>query len=176
MFKNNGALCVALRSLLALLLLSGCRLGGRHAATIDLKQPGWTLKQGQAVWRTLGSASLLSPKAVSECVPSTTPAPELAGEVLLATRPGQAFVQFSKPPFTILNATVSPRHWQVHFSARNLTHAGPGNPPLRLLWLWLPTAMQGGVLPHSLNWVEAQQRWKLSNRTTGESIEGYFEQ
>ncbi|MDB6056500.1 MAG: hypothetical protein JWO95_344, partial [Verrucomicrobiales bacterium] len=66
--------------------LAGCRTM-KPLPPANLKEPGWTVREGQAVWKRKASE------------------PEIAGEILLATRSdGRAFVQFSKNPFPLVIA------------------------------------------------------------------------
>src|SRR5213593_2130154 len=54
-------------------------------APANLSEPGWRIREGQAVWR---------PKIE---------APEIAGELLVATHPnGQTFLQFTKTPLPLV--------------------------------------------------------------------------
>lgn len=124
---------------------------------IDLKDPGWTVRQGQAVWH------LPHGKA------------EIAGEVLLATRPeGESFVQFTKAPFALVIARCSAHHWQVEFPPENKHYAGPGTPPKRIIWLYLPRVLSGEPPPHNWTWRADSNGWRLENTATGEALEGYF--
>ncbi len=146
-------------SLPVVLLMSSCT--GCHTLSplpsVNLKEPGWTVLEGQAVWRT------------------TRKAPELAGEVLLATQSGaRAFVQFSKAPFPMLVAQTTTNAWQVELPARNKRYSGRGKPPARLIWLYLPALLSGEAPPKGWSWSRQQNRWKLENRSTGEALEGYF--
>src|SRR5687768_6419551 len=69
--------------------LNGCRTPANLPA-VDLAQPGWQVRQGQAVWTTGVSG------------------PELAGELLWATHPDGRFVlQFLKTPITMVEAQGS---------------------------------------------------------------------
>src|SRR5439155_15039375 len=54
--------------------------------SVNLAEPGWTVHEGQAIWR---------PKR---------DAPEIAGEILVAThQDGRALVQFTKTPFPFVS-------------------------------------------------------------------------
>src|SRR2546421_166697 len=67
--------------LLILLFLAGCALLP-PLPQANLRDPGWTVREGQAVWKSKRGAS------------------DIAGEILVATQPdGRAFVQFTKTPF-----------------------------------------------------------------------------
>src|SRR5215472_9998651 len=69
---------------LGLFLVSGCRTAPLPPS--NLNEPGWTVRQGQAVWHT--------PKGQ-----------EIAGDVLVATKgPVRSVVQFTKTPFTLVIA------------------------------------------------------------------------
>src|SRR5215831_11677773 len=98
---------------------------------VDLKQPGWTLREGQAVWKPSGKKS------------------EIAGEVQVATRPddGRSFVQFSKAPFPLVIAQSTTNGWQIEIPAENRRYSGKGNPPERIIWLYLASVLEGEPLP-----------------------------
>src|SRR5436190_1004987 len=73
--------------------LVGCRTA--PLPPVNLHEPGWTVREGQAVWKRDQNT------------------PEIAGEVLLATRPdGCTFVQFTKTPFPMIIAQTTTNHWQ----------------------------------------------------------------
>src|SRR5437660_1653021 len=99
-------------------------LGGSGCQTLppfsplDLQEPGWRVREGQAVWKRQRRA------------------PEVAGEIIVATRPnGQAFVQFSKNPFPLLIAQTAADAWEVQLPTENKRYSGRGQPPARLLAL-----------------------------------------
>ncbi len=126
---------------------------------MDLKEPGWTVHQGQAVWRLPHHGR------------------EIAGDLLVATRPnGEAFVQFSKTPFPLVTARAQPNQWEADFPPQNKSYSGRGQPPQRLIWLYLPRMLAGQAPPRNWSWQESPQGWHLENRTTGESVDGYFSQ
>jgi hypothetical protein len=123
----------------------------------DLKEPGWTVRDGQAVWRL--------PKGQTE----------LAGEVLVATRDnGQTFVEFSKGPFPMVVAQAAPGHWEAAFPPQNKHYSGRGSPPKRLIWLYLPRVLSGQPPPKDWSWHSDANGWRLENRANGESLEGFF--
>jgi hypothetical protein len=143
----------------ALLLagLIGCRTVP-PLPTANLSEPGWTIQQGQAVWRAKRAA------------------PEFAGEILLATNVnGRVFVQFTKTPFPFLIAQSTTNTWQVEIPSQNKRYSGRGMAPLRIIWLQLPRALAGSTLPGDLSWHPAPDgHWRLDNLKTGETLEGYF--
>lgn len=124
---------------------------------MNLKEPGWTIREGQAVWRLPNSST------------------ELAGEVLLATRPdGRAMVQFSKSPFPLVVAQIRSERWDIEFPPQNRRYGGRGNPPKRLIWLHLPQVFSGKRAPKNWTWRQDSSGWRLENPANGELIEGYF--
>jgi hypothetical protein len=148
------------KRLLALLLLlpavAGCR-SLPPLPPVNLSQPGWTVRQGQAVWRPAGTTT------------------EVAGEILVATSTnGAAFLQFSKTPFPLVVAQLSSNDWQIEFSTENKRFSGRGNPPSRLIWLWLGRMLLGEPPPKNWSWRLDNNGWRLENRATGEAVEGYF--
>jgi hypothetical protein len=144
--------------LLTFLGTAGCRDFGPPMPPANLQEPGWTVREGQAVWRKKGS-------------------PGVAGEVLVATRAdGRSFVHFTKPPFPMVNAQATPNHWEVNFPAQNKRYSGPGIPPERVIWLHLPRVLLGSAPPKNWIWHQSETAWRLENRATGESVEGVFMQ
>jgi hypothetical protein len=141
-------------------LLAGCRsLPPQPPA--DLSEPGWTIRQGQAVWKTNPGAE------------------GVAGDLLVAMHwNGRNVVQFTKPPLPLVNAQSDTNHWQIQYFAQNKTYSGRGRPPERILWLQLPenlatflsarrdtdwsiTRLQGGA-------------WEFTNNVSGESLDGFL--
>ena len=145
-------------ALFSFLLVStnGCRnLPPLPAA--NLSEQGWTVRQGQAVWRRAKGS------------------PEIAGELLVGTRTnGEAFVQFTKTPFPVVIAQKTSDEWQIQAPAQNETHVGPGKPPERIIWFGLAQALAGDALPRQWSWRYDSNSWSLENRTSGESLSGYF--
>jgi hypothetical protein len=144
--------------LLLLVPLLGCKLLP-PLPPANLQQPGWTVHQGQVVWR-LGRGSK-----------------EIAGDFMVATKSdGASFVQFTKPPFPFLIGRQTPTQWQVEIPPQDKRYSGHGKPPKRLIWLWLPRALSGQAPPRNWVWSQEGSTWNLTNGKSGESLEGYFEQ
>jgi hypothetical protein len=125
---------------------------------LDLGQPGWQVRQGQATWQTGRHA------------------PEIAGELLVATGPrGEGFIQFTKTPLPFVVAQIAAGSWQIEFSAENRRYSGRGTPPSRLGWFQLLNCLRGEA-PGS-NWKcepGAAGHWRIKNESTGEIFEGYL--
>jgi hypothetical protein len=139
-----------------IVLLTACRTAA-PLPKIDLSEPGWTVHQGQAVWR------------------ANSGAPEITGDLLLATNAdGRVLVQFTKTPFPTIVAQTTPGFWQIESPAENRHHTGRGAPPERLLWFQLPRALSGSTLPHVWSWRNSPDNWQLENSATGESLQGYL--
>ena len=136
---------------------AGCQMVPRLPPA-NLSSPGWQIREGQAVWRMKRDA------------------PEIAGEVLLATAAGgRAFVQFTKTPFPFLIAQSTTNTWQAELPTQNRRYSGRGKPPQRLIWLYLPRLLSGAAPPKGWEWQQSEgNRWRLENRKTGEMLEGYF--
>ncbi|MEY2429671.1 MAG: hypothetical protein QOJ40_2556 [Verrucomicrobiota bacterium] len=145
--------------LLFLLAVTGCAMLP-PLAPANLKDPGWSVREGQAVWKAKRGAA------------------EIAGEILVATQPnGAAFVQFTKTPFPFVIAQATTNSWQIEIPTQNKRYSGPGQPPKRLIWLHLPRVLSGSPPPKGWSWrVLEGDRWLLENRASGESLEGYFTQ
>jgi hypothetical protein len=142
--------------LLALLACTGCR-SLQPLPKVNVTEPGWTVHDGQAVWRLPHNQR------------------EIAGDVLLATGPNDHnFVQFSKSPFSLVIAQSTSTQWEVEFPPQNKHYAGRGAAPLRLIWLYLPRVLAGRAPPKGWIWRQDNTQWHLENPATGESLEGYF--
>jgi hypothetical protein len=145
-------------SFFLLMVVNGC-LTAPPLPQANLSEPGWTVRQGQAVWTPRRKA------------------PEIAGELLLATRTdGSAFVQFTKTPFPFAIAQTSPTGWQIEFPPQNRRFAAPGKPPARIVWFQLVNALVGKPIAKSWAWHNSETNWQLTNSSSGESLEGYFTQ
>lgn len=122
----------------------------------DLSQPGWNIRQGEAVWK---------PDRKS---------PEIAGELLLATRPdGASFVQFMKTPFPFAITQTTSNKWQAEFPPQNKRFTAPGKPPARIIWFQLVNALMDKPLARGWTWHDTGTNWTLKS-TSGESLEGYL--
>src|SRR5438105_2797703 len=104
-------------------------------APANFSEPDWRVRQGQAVWRSGRSA------------------PEIAGEILVATRTnGDSFIQFTKTPFPLVVAQQTGHQWEIQFPTENKRYSRRGNPPIRLIWFWLARALTGEPLPKKFLW------------------------
>src|SRR5204862_5812199 len=91
---------------------------------VNLNEPGWKIRRGQAVWKPNKSA------------------PEIAGELTFASNPdGRAVLEFTKTPFPIAVAQVTSNQWQIEFPAQQKRFSGRGRPPARIGWLQLCLAL-----------------------------------
>ena len=142
-------------ALLALFaLLVGC--AGPALPPVNFAEPGWQVHEAAAVWRPRRAA------------------PELAGELLVATHPdGRQLVQFSKQALPLVTAQAATNGWNLTSPLR----AGRfgGRPPAtdRVPWFQLTTLPPSQ--PFSPRWtlgIETNGAWRLSNPRTGESVEG----
>jgi hypothetical protein len=140
------------------IVLSGCQTM-KPLPAANLQEPGWTVREGQAVWKRKASE------------------PEIAGEIIVATRDdGRAFVQFSKNPFPLLTAQSTLKGWQVQSHTDNKFYSGHGKPPARLIFLYLPKLLAGEPAPSGWTYEKVGDGYKLENHAKGESLEVYFTQ
>ena len=125
----------------------------------DLKAPGWTIREGQVLMKRNAHE------------------PEIAGEILVATRPdGRAFVQFSKNPFTLAIAQSTRKGWQVEQPTEKKFYSGHGKPPHRLILLYLPRMMTGEPPPKGMTYEKVNDGYRVVNQKNGASLEAYFTQ
>jgi hypothetical protein len=156
--KPRYANVVRLLPVLSVMIgFTACRTA-TSLAPVNLSEPGWTIRQGQAVWRQRHAT------------------PEVAGELLVAAhRDGRTLVQFTKTPVPFLVAQITSNAWQIRFVAENRTYSGYGLPPTRLGWLFLARCLNGISPPHSWRWQDLDEgRWRLENEKTGELLEGFL--
>lgn len=142
--------------ILLALVVGGCATVSLPPA--NLKEPGWTVREGQAIWRRKSGGE------------------GIAGDILVATRPdGQAFVQFSKTPFPLLVAQSTPKAWTFDIPPQNKHYSGHGHPPQRIIFLQLPQVLIGRSPPKHWTWrTLANGGWQLENGASGESLDVYF--
>ena len=147
-----------MKVLLLLLVLFAAGCATVSFPPVDLKQPGWTVRQGEAVWRRQRGGE------------------GIAGDLLVATRTnGRAFVQFSKASFPLVIAQCSPEAWTVDFPPQNKHYSGRSAPPQRIIFLQLPRLLSRLPLPKNWSWQkQSDGGWRLENRATGESLDVYF--
>lgn len=137
------------------LWLTGCT--SPSPAPAPTPAAAWQTQTGQAFWQAR---------------PHTPP---LAGELVLAQRPdGDFFLQFSKPPLTLVEASRTGKRWRLVFPGTSREYRGRGAAGSRLLWLWLPAALDGAALPAHLHCQREADRWRLVNTRTGESLAGWL--
>ncbi len=154
--RQRTVLCLSV--LLVLFCLAGCRSAPAPLPAINLSEPGWKLREGQALWR------------------SAKDAPEIAGEVTLALHAdGRSWVRFTKTPLPFLNAEITKEGWRIEFIPERRVFSGTGVPPARLLWLHLARALNGLAPPAPLRFEKsADGGGRLENRSTGETLTLYL--
>jgi LysM repeat protein len=128
---------------------------------MDLSEPGWTIRQGQAVWKTKPGAE------------------GIAGDLLVAMHwNGRNVVQFTKPPMPFVAAQSDTNHWQIQYLARKKNYSGRGQAPDRILWLQLPDNLATAVaVRRDTDWSISRQRggtWQFTNMASGESLDGFL--
>jgi hypothetical protein len=127
---------------------------------VNLSEPGWTLRQGQALWR------------------SHRDAPEIAGEILLATNSyGRTVLEFTKTPLPFVSVQTSGDSWQIEFVPQQRVFSGKGTPAPRLLWVHLARSLNGAKPPEPLRFERSEDHgWRLENPQNGETISGFLQQ
>ena len=142
-------------ALAAALGLLGCA-SGPPLAPVDLTAPGWRMREGQAIWKPGADA------------------PELVGDIVLATYSTGSYVRFSKT-LPIVNARWEGDRWEAEFPPQNKRYSGGGNPPKRIAWFNLLKGMEGRELPEDWIFSEgADGSALLVNHKTGERLEVHF--
>ncbi|MGO8766228.1 MAG: hypothetical protein ACLQSR_13965 [Limisphaerales bacterium] len=136
-------------------LLAGCATAPLPPA--NLSAPGWTIQQGQAVWKPTQNRH------------------EIAGDLIMATNiNGDCFIQFSKTPLTLATAQIAAGHWELQFGNDQYSWRGSGAPPNRFVWFQLPRAFSGATIAPVWQYQSSTNGWQFENSNTGESLEGEF--
>lgn len=155
MFKKIFRTAALAISALLPILISGCQTG--PLPQVNLSEPTWKVFQGQAVWRAKRGL------------------PEIAGEILVAQKSdGESFVQFTKTPFPIALAQNTTNAWRLEFPTEKKSYRFRGKPPDRVVWFQLTHALSGETLKQPWTWTGSPENWRLENKSTGETLEGYF--
>src|SRR4030095_4053749 len=146
---------ISLCWLVSALGFSGCHSVPPFAAA-NLAEPGWSTREGQTVWR------------------STAGAPEICGELLLATRRnGDVLLQFTKTPLPLVVARTTANWWRIEFIADHRDFSGRGKPPAQIGWLQLASLVAGNAPPAPWHWEKfPDNHWRFENRISGELFEG----
>ena len=141
-----------------LILLGGGCMTSPDKILFTTNDPGWTVRQGEAIWRP-GSKH-----------------PELAGEIVLAQNPdGRSSLQFTKTLMPVTLAQISKTNWLIQFPSQRLGFTGRGRPPQRFTWLYLSAALTGETLPDNFHFTRSPDGgWRLENQRTGEFVEGFL--
>jgi hypothetical protein len=146
--------------LLLVLLVSAAGCGTPVSfPPVDLKEPGWTVQSGEAVWKRGRESE------------------GIAGEFLAATRSdGRAFVQLSKDAFPLAVGQKTPDAWIVEFPLQNKHYSGRGQVPSRIILLQLPRVLAGLRPPEDISWQPRNEGGgRLENRSSGESLDVYLD-
>jgi hypothetical protein len=101
----------------------------------------------------------------------------IAGEILFGLRnDGEAFVQFSKGSFPMVVAQSRPDAWTASFPLGNQHFSGHGPAPERIIFLQLARAVAGKPMSKKWSWTRVEEGWRLENRSSGETLDVYWDQ
>jgi hypothetical protein len=155
-FPGRGLPLVLL--LLAVVLTGAGCMTSMSKSLFTASGPGWTVQEGQALWRP-GSKY-----------------PELAGEIVMARHEdGRCGIQFAKTTLPVVLAQTTGTNWLIQFPPQQLSFGGRGAPPRRFTWLYLHDALAGRELPKNFNFQRKPDGgWRLENARTGETLEGFL--
>ena len=156
-WRTTGCLPAWIFLLILLESASGCRSLPPLPAR-DFSTSGWTVRQGQAIWKPSKSRS------------------ELIGEIFLATNSNQDFfIQFTKTPFPFVTAQRTRNQWEIEFGSGRRRIGGLGKHSSHFSWFQLPAALEGRAIDDGWSFARpSTNSWHLQNRHTGESLDGTF--
>ena len=138
------------------LALCSCRTTS-HLPPVNLSEPGWTQRQGQAVWRRERDK------------------PEFAGELLLATRGDRVMLQLTKNPLPFVNVQSRGSQWELKYIQQRRFHHGNDVPDADLIWVHLARALNGTQPPAPLIFQSTPPNgFRLENPKTGEMVSGFL--
>ena len=144
--------------LAALAVFGGGCMTSPDKTLFTTSDSGWTVRQGQAIWKP------------------GLKYPELAGEIVLAQNPdGRSSLQFTKTLLPVTLAQTTKTNWLIQFPPQRLGFTGRGQPPQRFVWLYLSAALANEPLPKQFHFTrKADDGWRLENCRTGEFVEGFL--
>jgi len=153
----EDSLPLAFILLLAALTGAGCQTS-MQKTLFTASGLGWTVQEGQALWRAGPHYS------------------ELAGEIVMVRhKDGRCSIQFTKTPLPLVLAQTTGTNWLIQFPPQQMSFGGRGAPPRRFTWLYLPTALAGKPLPKNFSFQRKPDGgWRLENTHTGETLEGFL--
>jgi len=145
-------------ALAAFLALGGGCMTSPDKTLFAISGSGWSVQQGQAIWR------------------HGLKYPELAGEIVLAQNPdGRSSLQFTKTLLPVVLAQTAKSRWLIQFPPQRLGFSGRGQPPQRFVWLQLSAALDGTTLPENYHFTRTSDGgWRLENQRTGEFVKGFL--
>jgi len=125
---------------------------------MDLTEPGWAIRQGQAVW-------VAARHEVG-----------VAGELLVGTHPdGSCWVQFAKPPFNLYTAQRAGNRWHIESEQGRRRRSGRGVPPSHLIWFQIARCLDGKSPDPGWEFSAGTNReWVLTQVETGQELKGYL--
>lgn len=124
---------------------------------MNLSEPGWVIREGQATWKKSPSG------------------PALSGKLLVALNTdGRNVVQFQPVAGEPVRAQFSTNCWQVQLPGEARIRTGQGELPQNSIWLQLPEGLLGNSAMDT-EWMMNRDRgkpWRFYHDVTGESLEG----
>jgi hypothetical protein len=155
---NSSRLSLVIVALISLVLVGCASLPQKNLAPLDTSAPGWTVRQGQAIWKP-GEDK-----------------PEIAGDVVVSLHPSAgSYVQFSKT-LPILSGRLAPEGWEFHTIPEEKRYSGGGNPPRRIVWLQMLRVLEGQEISDRWNVAHPSDLYiSLEDTFIGERLEIRFQ-
>lgn len=150
---HRSAYLRLLGSALLVIMLFSCS-SGAPLPEVDLSAPGWTVWNGQALWK------------------AETDRSAIAGEIVLARHDnGDVLISFAKPPVPIFTAQTSGKRWKIDFIHTQDTYWGTGGPPSLFVWFQIPSLLQDATVPEGWQVIAVDDAiWELQDPHSGEQI------
>ena len=142
--------------LAVVVLASGCASLPPQPA-MNLSEPGWVIREGQAAWKKSPSSA------------------EVRGKLLVALNAdGRHVVQFNAASGEVVRVQSTTNFWQAQLPGNTGVLTGRGKAPQGILWLQLPEGLLGNSAEET-DWMMNRERgkpWRFYHDVTGESLEG----
>ena len=141
--------------LLLMVVVSGCALV--KLPPPNLTEAGWTKRSGQVVWTQKRDGL------------------ELVADVnVWVSGEGRCWLEVNKSGLPFLTVQLEPAAWKIESADGKRSYSGKGHPPTQSAWPELAECLRGGKPRGDWSWSATGDEIALTNKRTGERIEGFL--